>query len=83
MNDETRQEYLAMRDAQSTRQMKWIAAFNKNPELASAVLDIFEMPEEDSRLILRILNNMKDSLRLYREDIRPKKKSRSTPVVMV
>ena len=61
-------EYAAMKSAQSVRQIRWISAYTKNPELASIVLDIFDMPEEDIKLVIRILYSLTDGLRLYQAD---------------
>lgn len=82
-NEEARHEYALMREQQTTRQVKWVSAYNRNPELASAFLDVFDMPEEDCKLILRMLNSMKDSLRIYRADIKPKKKPKTTTIATV
>ena len=67
------EEYGAMRTAVSSRQLKWIAAYNKDPELAAVVVDLFELPEEDIRFMIRMINSMKDGLYFYKESNKPKK----------
>ena len=56
------EEYAAMRSAMSNRQLKWISAYNKNPELASIVLDIFDMSDDEIRFAIRMLSGMRDGL---------------------
>lgn len=80
-DDKVLDEYGLMRTAKSHRQLRWIAAYNSNPELAGMLLDIFDMPEEDIRFIMRNINSLKDSLRFYKDDIRPKKKKRTMVTV--
>ena len=57
--------------ANNTRQYKWLAAYNRYPELAISLLPLFDMEEEDIDFIIRILSSMKDGLRFYRADIKP------------
>lgn len=76
MGDNINEKYLAMRNAESKKALEWISAYNSNPELASSLLPIFDMPEEDIRFITRTLNGLYDTLYFYKLAIKqPKKKS--------
>ena len=55
----------------NTRQYKWLAAYNKYPELAISLLPLFDMEEEDINFIVRILGSMRDGIRFYRSDLMP------------
>ena len=41
------EQYGLMKTAESNRQILWIAAYNKNPELAASLIRLFDMDEED------------------------------------
>ena len=81
MSDEIKQDRDEMSESRiiaNMRQIKWVAAFNKNPELGLAMLSVFDMDEEDIQLILRVINALKDGLRFYKDDIRKNDSKRRT-----
>ena len=69
------EEYAAMRSAMSNRQLKWISAYNKNPELASIVLDIFDMSDDEIRFAIQMLSGMRDGLYFYKDSLKRKSSS--------
>lgn len=75
MSDPVNEEYVAMRGAESTRAMEWMRLYSKNPELAGTLSQLFYLPDEDARFIMRLLNSTYDALFFYKLSIKqPKKK---------
>lgn len=83
MGDPVNEKYVAMRGAESTKAMEWMSLYTSNPELASSLIQLFYLPDEDRKFIMRTLNNLYDSLFFYKLAIKqPKKKSSSRKTVI-
>jgi len=62
MTDDT---YLEARSNETTRKLKWMLAYTKDPEIGEMVMEISELGEDERRLIRRVLRNLIDATTIY------------------